>query len=139
MHVPQPLPRRRVRMCLLSPSPGPTGGTAAWPQPPGPRFHQCQPSLTPLCSRLASPRVPRRGGEEKLPSICCPRSFVSPPCGTCKTGELSHSIHRRLDLSVTLVLVLSMKYFDWHPSRGERGKICREKVRNEAIPHVQTD
>lgn len=49
VHVPQPLPQRRVRMCLPPPCPGPTGGTAASPQPPGPRFHQCHPA----CRRSA--------------------------------------------------------------------------------------
>lgn len=62
-----------------------------------------------------------------------------PACGTCKAVELAHAIYRRLDLPVTSVLVLSMKYFDWHPSRGGRGKMCHGKVRNEVIPHVGTE
>lgn len=139
VHVPQSSPRGRVRMCLLSTCPGPTRGTAASPQPPGPRLQQCHPSLPPLCSRRQSPGVPRRGGEEKLRSACCPRSFTSPACATCKAGELSHTIYRRLDLPVTSVSVLSMKYFDWHPSRGERGQMCHAKVRNEVTPHEGTE
>lgn len=123
---PTPLPRAYRRDSCLAP--------AARPSVP-----PVSPRLPPLCSRRQSLGVLRRGGEEKLPSTCCPRSFASPACGTCKVGKLSHTIYRRLDLPVTSILVLSMKYFDWHPSLGEIGKMRHGNIRNEVIPHVGPD
>lgn len=78
----------------------------------------------------------RRG---EAPKYLLPSILRLSRCGTCKTGELAHTIYRWLDLLVTSVLVLSMKYFCWHPSHGERGKMCHGKIRNEVIPHVGTE
>lgn len=138
----------RLREETTSPSLCPGGGTDVPPVPsprayrrdsrlapaPGPRSHQCHPS----CRRSAPDAHLECPRSSQVSAALAPPPIRHVNC-TCKAGELSHTIYRRLDVPVTSVLVLSMKYFDWHPSRGERGKMCRGKVRNEAIPHVGTE
>ncbi|XP_054047659.1 nascent polypeptide-associated complex subunit alpha, muscle-specific form-like [Rissa tridactyla] len=127
----QTLPRRRGAAQGLPAEQPPRLG----PQPPRrttPSFRRAHPPAAPprravLCS--PSPAGGVGGGDEELQSTRCSRSCGSPTAGVCDTGELSQTIYGRLDLPVPWIWALSIKYFDWHPSLGERGEMDYRKLK----------